>query len=1097
MSTVKAARIPMVVAIVAACLQVASPAQAIVPGLDGRLVMQGVRAGANRIFTEKPDGTEITEIGPGKQAVLSPDGRRYAFLTNENDLAVMDADGSNVRIVIPRTKYPASIDGLGMNHPAWSPDSNWIAFWQAASNVNPARMVRVADSVERLLSFSYAREPQFSPQGDRVVYYGRTAERPDNKPYVRVLDLQTRQETIVAQGEHPRWSPDGETLVFERVVAQGNLCLWIETMGYGRYIDYVKREIFTARADGTQVRQVTDTPLTPGKGCDAAHSPLTYPGWMSYYPLWSPDGAKILFRSNAGCCAAGFDYRTEYSTGIFTVKPDGSGWTRLPMKPALEPNAFEFVTDWESLPADLSVRILDGLPVDGHSNPLTRVKVELLQGGTVVNTPQVRTSYGVVHFPEVAPGDYRVRATLTDDNAAIWDVRYGTSDPLWVDAPVRVPAGHGVRTDLAFSSSQPGMQSNIPLPVDLDDSANIFWQLERFVGWSERTLKPSFGASTLRVHTFAFTDPGFPSEAVDPDAAFYRPSPPVMVLGATTSEFTTRQDIGDEAPENGEWHEFTHHLFATNISTGAGCSDNSVNHAGYRNPDTCDSFDEGFAMFLPVVASHDIDGVADNVYANFGIDLDVNAVAFAGKGNKEDFAVASLLWDLHDKGTESEQMTIRFGSEATGYVETDRMISDTSTAEIKPLWDLLATSKPQTIRELRAAGNPPDPTIDLNTDGVADIGVADGPYLLHGFYPVPVAEQRINETHLMPHYDLGSADLLGMSPANAAIGRTDHVDADGAGPGTELLPRLRTPTDDHANIRVQVRDQTGRPVTGAEVTLAFTSPRRAWTDTRRLRSADELVHLEPPAHNRYVSDTLPACNLGDDLVTITVSVRVNGATSAQNLQTDNCAFATAVEQATGEAAMTLEATVPQDAWAPGSSAQVSSLGQSSGGWSTTPWVVRFFCSDGGTGCRAPATYRIDGGPWVDALSPRLVIDQPGMHTLEFKAIDRVGNESPVGTQNLGVDPYPPLASMMNPEGSPVLGAAPVHLVAQASDDVSGLASVRFCVTGGACVDAQPLGVLDLWTAKSELASGTYQVSAVATDLANNLTRSAPVTVTVL
>ena len=94
------------------------------------------------------------------------------------------------------------------------------------------------------------------------------------------------QDVIAYQNGNPAFSPDGTRIAFE-AIRDGN------------------REIFIADADGTNVRNLTDTPSA------------------EMHPSWTSDGARILFDSDR-----------DGNPEIYSMAPDGTDVRRLTSHPA-------------------------------------------------------------------------------------------------------------------------------------------------------------------------------------------------------------------------------------------------------------------------------------------------------------------------------------------------------------------------------------------------------------------------------------------------------------------------------------------------------------------------------------------------------------------------------------------------------------------------------------------------------------------------------------------------------------------------------------------------------------------------------------------
>jgi Ca2+-binding EF-hand superfamily protein len=115
-------------------------------------------------------------------------------------------------------------------------------------------------------------------------------------------------------------------------------------------------------------------------------------------------------------------------------------------------------------------------------------------------------------------------------------------------------------------------------------------------------------------------------------------------------------------PVNREYHEFSHYvmhaLYGGKWPAPTNPSVSEVNHNGYTNPSTSDSFVEGFAELMSILMHlecgdtipHEGKGslkdlLKDKVWLN---ELETNCKAWDSDGKAEEFAVAGVLWDLFD-----------------------------------------------------------------------------------------------------------------------------------------------------------------------------------------------------------------------------------------------------------------------------------------------------------------------------------------------------------------------------------------------------------------------------------------------------------------
>lgn len=289
------------------------PAGATPPGSSGLIAWQRENLNAPpNLLVANSDGTGVRTVFSGRTSAsfdvaFSPTDTDLVFFTRATRAAYSeDIYAGNLTTGRVRKVIRARSADIA---PTVSPDGTRIAYFAAPRPVRiredrpgPPERVHVANldgTGDRAITPKSRRsfDPDWSPDGTRIAY-AETQFTSPQRAQIRIMvtnaDGSGRRALTAFGGAdeiNPKWMPDGQTIVFERLKMTGT-----------------KSDIAAIDAAGGPIRRI-----------------LATPNWETN-PVPSPDGTRILFTSDR-------DRRGKDRLGpgfeLYTMATDGSDVVRL------------------------------------------------------------------------------------------------------------------------------------------------------------------------------------------------------------------------------------------------------------------------------------------------------------------------------------------------------------------------------------------------------------------------------------------------------------------------------------------------------------------------------------------------------------------------------------------------------------------------------------------------------------------------------------------------------------------------------------------------------------------------------------------------
>jgi Tol biopolymer transport system component len=323
--------------------------------------------GMNQICSMKADGSDRQTLThqPGGNTGLawSPDGKQIAFTSWRDSAAPNSCDDGNCNFEI----YVMNADGSKQTrltndpaedwNPAWSPDGSRIAFISLRNetrkpsdcgdacnseiyvmNADGSRVTRQTNNTTpdwnphwrpqlSLVSQALA-VPTITPTplaaitagGRGQLTYWAQVGSPVNI-YLVDLNGTAKDAQVLAQGEAPSWSPDGNQIAYVTYPSGGGGEITILDISSGQSRKLTQstdnNEWEPAWSpDGKLIAFSRDHQEIDVINADGTNEQRLFSGKETYYaPGWSPDGTRLVFLKGSG----------DFGASLMTANRDGSG----------------------------------------------------------------------------------------------------------------------------------------------------------------------------------------------------------------------------------------------------------------------------------------------------------------------------------------------------------------------------------------------------------------------------------------------------------------------------------------------------------------------------------------------------------------------------------------------------------------------------------------------------------------------------------------------------------------------------------------------------------------------------------------------------
>lgn len=395
---------------------------------------------------------------------FSPDQTRIAFVRGKGDLTLMDADGSNQRLLIPHWSTPQF---------CWSPDGKWLAVANTDQEYNSEIWIHGVDTDQ---AYNVSRHPDddlspsWSPDGKRLVWvskrhadtfdvwgvwlaqadhektpaewlaYWNAQDQPKNGNDTPDGDQKTdkkkngkkkKDEKKKGEEEAKKWEPDLPTLTidFDRLWERAQPITDLKgdeslplTSPYGKWVVFSaehegERDLYRVRWDGQKIKRLA------GGGQAPTQIILSEDGKTLFYLDQQGTIRRMDLEGNAGDPVP---FRARYEVDVFRERAAAfdEGWRAL--KEWFYDADFHGI-DWNAVREKYRTWAIEASCEADFSDVMNLVVGELNAShsryASAPDAPGDRTGWiGAIFDPEAGGPGLRVDRIVADSPAARTDV---------------------------------------------------------------------------------------------------------------------------------------------------------------------------------------------------------------------------------------------------------------------------------------------------------------------------------------------------------------------------------------------------------------------------------------------------------------------------------------------------------------------------------------------------------------------------------------------------------------------------------------------------------------------------------------------------